>query len=133
MSTCGPPGRICLCFFIFNFFTIQEFCYLTSVFFRFGWLCLSSTSPGAALEKRQTKVRKEYCARTKDLGANLHGTLPFQWGPIEAELSEYKHNGRVSALVIGIYGELPLTSAYLGSRRLRALPEGHLVLQYLHL
>jgi hypothetical protein len=74
----------------------------------------TSTIPGATLEKRQKAVNEEYHDRTKKLDLELHGTQEDQRGPIESELNQYCHNGRVLAPVIGRYGGtgvLPLTSA----------------------
>ena len=64
----------------------------------------TSIIPGATLEKRQTSVKTEYHKRAKDLDADLHGTTPAQQGPIEGELKEDGHNGRVLAPIIGLYG-----------------------------
>ena len=38
------------------------------------------------------------------LSSELHGTQQDQRGPVESELNEYGHNGRVLAPVIGRYG-----------------------------
>ena len=38
------------------------------------------------------------------LDSELHGTQQDQRGPIERQLKEYGHNGRVLAPVIGRYG-----------------------------
>jgi hypothetical protein len=64
----------------------------------------TSTIPGATLEKRQKAVNKEYHDRTKTLDLELHGMQEDQRGPIESELNEYGHSGRVLAPVIGRYG-----------------------------
>jgi len=64
----------------------------------------TSTIPGATLEKRQTAVNKEYHDRTRKLDSELHGSQQDQRGPIESELNEYGHRGRVLAPVIGQYG-----------------------------
>jgi len=64
----------------------------------------TSTIPRATLEKRQKAVNKEYHDRTKELDLELHGTQQDQKGPIESELNEYGHSGRVLAPVIGRYG-----------------------------
>ena len=64
----------------------------------------TSTIPGATLEKRQTAVNKEYHDRTRKLDSELHGSQQDQRGPIESELNEYGHRGRVLAPVIGRYG-----------------------------
>ena len=37
--------------FVFDFFAIQEFCYLTPGFSRFGWLCLSRTREVTRLQR----------------------------------------------------------------------------------
>ena len=71
----------------------------------------TSTTPGATLEKRQRVVNQEYHDCTKKLDSELRGTLQDQRGPIEGELNEYGHNGRVLAPVIGRYGVLLQTSA----------------------
>jgi len=64
----------------------------------------TSTIPGATLEKRQKAVNKEYHDRTRKLDSELHGSQQDQRGPIESELNEYGHRGRVLAPVIGRYG-----------------------------
>ena len=64
----------------------------------------TSTIPGATLEKRQTAVNEEYHDRTRKLDSELHGSQQDQRGPIESELNEYGHRGRVFAPVIGRYG-----------------------------
>ena len=64
----------------------------------------TSTIPGATLEKRQKAVNKEYHDRTRKLDSELHGSQQDQRGPIESELNEYGHRGRVFAPVIGRYG-----------------------------
>jgi len=43
----------------------------------------------------------------------MHAARPMgQWGPVENELDEYGHSGRVLALIIGRYGDAS-TSSYL--------------------
>jgi len=49
-------------------------------------------------------VNKEYHDRTRKLDSELHGTQQDQRGPIESELNQYGHKGRVLAPVIGRYG-----------------------------
>ena len=79
---------------VVDFKTLQGLSYYNNTF----------TAPGATLEKRQSSVNKEHHKRAKDPGADLHGTPPVQQGPIEPELNEYGHNGRVVAPIIGLYG-----------------------------
>ena len=62
-------------------------------------------SPGATLEKRQKAVNKGYHDRTWKLDSELHGSQQDQRGPIESEVNEYGHRGRVLAPVIGRYGD----------------------------
>ena len=64
----------------------------------------TSTIPGATLEKRQKAVIKEYHDRTRKLDSEQHGSQQDQRSPIEGELNEYGHRGRVLAPVIGRYG-----------------------------
>ena len=45
-----------------------------------------------------------YIKAAKKLGARIHGTPANQIGPIEQELREYGHNGRVLGPIIGCYG-----------------------------
>ena len=71
----------------------------------------TSTIPGATLEKRQKAVNKEYHDRTRKLDSELHGSQQDQRGPIESELNEYGHRGRVLAPVIGRYGGASSDSA----------------------
>ena len=88
----------------------------------------TSTIPGATLEKRQKAVNEEYHDRTKKLDLELHGTQEDQRGPIESELNQYCHNGRVLAPVIGRYGGtgvLPLTSASFWTSSLGNLARKH--------
>jgi len=61
----------------------------------------ASYIPGATLEKWQRAVNKEHHDLTKKLDLELHGTQGDQRGPIESELSEHGHSGRVLAPVIG--------------------------------
>jgi hypothetical protein len=70
----------------------------------------TSSTPGAILENRQKAVNKEYHDRTKKLDFELHGTQQDQRGPLESELNEYGHSGRVLSPVLADTGELPLTS-----------------------
>ena len=49
-------------------------------------------------------MNQEYYDRGKKLDSELHGTQQDQRGPIESELNEYGHKGRVLAPVIGRYG-----------------------------
>ena len=49
-------------------------------------------------------MNQEYHDRTKKLDSELHGTQQDQRGPIESELNEYGHKGRVLAQVFGGYG-----------------------------
>ena len=65
----------------------------------------TSTIPGATLEKRHKAVKKEYHDRTKKLDLQLHGTQEDQRGPMESELNEYGHSGRVLAPIIGRCGD----------------------------
>jgi hypothetical protein len=76
-----------------DFKTLQGFSHYNSI----------SIIPGATLEERQTTVNKDYRKRAKDLDVDLHGTPPAQRGPIEAELNEHRHSGRVLAPVTGLY------------------------------
>ena len=54
--------------------------------------------------KSEKDVNQGYHDRIKKLGSELHGTKQDQRGPIESELNEYGHKGRVLAPVIGRYG-----------------------------
>ena len=56
------------------------------------------------LDHRETVETKEYHDRTRKLDSELHGSQQDQRGPIESELNEYGHRGRVLAPVIGRYG-----------------------------
>ena len=49
-------------------------------------------------------MNQEYHDREKKLDSELHSTQQDQRGPIESELNEYGHKGRVLAPVIGRYG-----------------------------
>ena len=49
-------------------------------------------------------ANKEYHDRTRKLDSELHGSQQDQRGPVECELNEYGHRGRVLAPVIGRYG-----------------------------
>ena len=74
----------------------------------------TSTIPGATLEKRQKAVNKGYHDRTRKLDSELHGSQKDQRGPIESELNDYGHRGRVLAFLpqsLADTGVLPLISA----------------------
>ena len=64
----------------------------------------TSTIPGAALEKRQKAVNKEYHDRTRKLDSELHGSQQDQRGPIESELNFLPQS-------LADTGVLPLISA----------------------
>ena len=49
-------------------------------------------------------TNKEYHDRTRKLDSELHGSQQDQRGPIESELNEYGHSGRVLAPVISRNG-----------------------------
>ena len=63
-----------------------------------------STTRGHVAKTRQVKVNSSYYKTAKALDHTIHGTLPDEQGPVERELHEYGHNGRVLGPVIGIYG-----------------------------
>ena len=56
---------------------------------------------GATLEKWQRAVNKEHHDLTKKLDLELHGTQEDHRGPIENELNEHGHSGRVLAQSLG--------------------------------
>jgi hypothetical protein len=80
----------------------------------------TSTIPGATLEKRQKAVNKEYHDRTRKHDSELHGSQQDQRGPIESELNEYGHSGRVLAPEVtkkhnrkfGPFGKFSANSGY---------------------
>ena len=57
---------------------------------------------GKELSTKSTTIALQTVCKKLDL--ELHGTQEDQRGPIESELNEYGHNGRVLAPVIGRYG-----------------------------
>jgi len=65
----------------------------------------------ATQKLRQKAVSKEHHDRTRKLDSELHGTQQDQRGPIESELNEYGHSGRVLAPVIGRSGGASSDSA----------------------
>ena len=64
----------------------------------------NSTAPGQVGNTRQTKVNTAYHSTAKELDAIVHGTPPTERGPVERELHEFGHDGRVLGPVIGVYG-----------------------------
>ncbi len=63
-----------------------------------------STIPGHVGKTRQVKVNEAYFKAASDLDAIVHNTPPDEQGPVERELREYGHGGRVLGPVIGVYG-----------------------------
>ena len=57
-------------------------------------------SKSAKSRRQKLKITK----KLRKLDSEQHGTQQDQRGPIESELNEYGHKGRVLALVIGRYG-----------------------------
>ena len=81
--------------------------------------------PGATLEKRQKAVNKGHHDRTWKLDSELHGSQQDQRGPIESEVNEYGHRGRVLAPVIGRYGEASSDLIPMLDRVARAMARKH--------
>ena len=80
----------------------------------------TSAIPGATLEKRQKAVNKENNNRTRKLDSELNGLQKDQSGPIESELNEYGHGGRVFVpRSLADTGVLPPTSASFWTSSLR--------------
>ena len=63
-----------------------------------------STTRGQVAKNRQDKVNSAYFKKAKWLDHVVHGSHPDEQGPVERELHEYGHNGRVLGPVIGVYG-----------------------------
>ena len=64
----------------------------------------ASEIPGGIIKTREYEVWLAYTKAAKKLGARIHGTPANEIGPIEQELREYGHNGRVLGPIIGCYG-----------------------------
>ena len=60
--------------------------------------------PGWAIKTREYEVWLAYIKAANKLGARIHGTPANEIGPIEQELREYGHNGRVLGPITGCYG-----------------------------
>ena len=63
-----------------------------------------STTPNGVIKSREDDVWKDYIRHAKALDRRIHNTSTDQIGPIEQELREYGHKGRVLGPVIGCYG-----------------------------
>ena len=64
----------------------------------------SSTTSFGVIISREEQVSKDYYKHAKTLDMRIHGTPAGRIGPIEQELREYGHNGRVLGPIIGCYG-----------------------------
>ena len=64
----------------------------------------ASVIPGGVIKIREDEVWQAYIKAAKKLHARIHGAQANENGPIEQELREYGHNGRVLGPIIGCYG-----------------------------
>ena len=71
-----------------------------------------STTRGQVAKIRQDKVNSAYFKKAKWLGHVVHGSLPDEQGPVERELHEYGHNGRVLGPSLEFTGADPATSVF---------------------